>query len=127
MSATSSKTVDNSYMVGSEATTAGVNIVDVYSKIGERGESFAVGSEEITVKVGATSASYGIKIGEGFPMRYYFQELNRNFHCPRVGPVNIWQVGSLEQASNNPVVGPKNLSEINLGVTKNLDIDLGPA
>ena len=75
VSATSSKIVDNSYMVGSEATTAGVNIVDVYSKIDEREESFAMGSEAITAKVGATSVSYGIKIGEGFPMRYYFQEL----------------------------------------------------
>ena len=60
-------------------------------------------------------------------MRYYFQELNNNFHCPRVSPVNVGQVESLERAWNNPVTGPPNLAEGNLGAAKNTDIDLDPA
>ena len=99
VSSPSSKTVDNSSMVGSEATTAGVDRENVSSKIGERGERFTVGLEEITVNVGETSVSYWIKIREGFSMRSSLQELNRNFHCPRVSPGNLGQVGSLERAS----------------------------
>ena len=127
VSASNSKTVDNSSMVGSEAITAAVNKSNVSSKIGERGEIFTVRLEAITVEVGTTSISTGIKIGERFQMRYSFQELNSNFHCPRVSPVNVGQVGSLERASNNPVTGTPNLAEGNLGVAKNPDIDLGPA
>ena len=44
VSASIYKTIDNLSMVGSEATTAGVDIKNVSSKIGERGESFPVGS-----------------------------------------------------------------------------------
>ena len=43
VSASSSKTVDHSYMVGSEATMSGVDRANVSSKIGEIGESFPVG------------------------------------------------------------------------------------
>ena len=107
----SSKTVDNSSVVGSEATTAGVDRATVYSKIGERGERFPVGSEAITVKVVATSVSSRIKIGEGFSMRSYFQELKRNFHYPRLSPGNVERVGSLERASKNLVTGTPNSAE----------------
>ena len=84
-------------------------------------------SEVITVKVGTSSVSYGIKIGEGFTMRSSFQKINRNFYCQRVSPGNVGQVGSLEKTLNNPVTGPPNLEEGNLGVAKNPDIDLYPA
>ena len=83
-------------MVGSEATTVGVNRATVSSKVGERGEIFPAGSESITVEVGEMNVSSGIKIGEGFSMRSSFQELNRKFHYPRVSPVNVGLVGSLE-------------------------------
>ena len=63
ISATSSETVDNSSMVGSEETMAGVNRDNISSKIGEIGESFTTGLEAITVKVGATNLSSWIKIG----------------------------------------------------------------
>ena len=56
-----------------------------------------------------------------------FQELNRKFHCPRESPGNVGQVLSLEQVSKHLVTGPPNLVEGHLGVTSNLDIDLGPA
>ena len=68
---------------------AGVDRATNSSKIGERGEIFPMGSEAITVKVGVTIIFSWIKIGEGFSMRYYFQEINRNFHCPRVSPGNV--------------------------------------
>ena len=80
VSASSSKTVENHSMVGSEATMDGVERATIISKIGEIGERFHVGLEAIIVNVGVTSVSSWIKIGEGFSMRYYFQELNRNFH-----------------------------------------------
>ena len=51
-------------------------------------------------------------------MIYYFQGLNRNFHCPRVSPGNIRQVVSLEQYLNNPQAGPHNSAEGNLGDSK---------
>ena len=57
VSASSSKTIEKSSMVGSEVTMAGVNRATISSKIGERGESFPVGSEAITVEVGVTSVS----------------------------------------------------------------------
>ena len=114
-------------MVGSEGTTDGVDRADVSSKTDERGESFPVRLEAITVEVGTTSVSSVIKIGEFFPMRYSFQELNRYFHRPRVSPGNIGRVGSLERASKNPVTGPPNFPEGYLGAAKNPDIDLGPA
>ena len=60
-------------------------------------------------------------------MRYSFRELNSNFHWPRVIPINVGQVGSLEWASKNLVTGPPNSSEGYLGVAKNLDMDLGQA
>ena len=60
-------------------------------------------------------------------MRSSFRELNWNFHCPRVTTGNVGLVISLEGALDNLVTGPPNLSEGNLGVTKNPDIDLGPA
>ena len=96
VSASSSKTVKDSSMVGSEATIDGVDRANVSSKIGEIGEIFPVGSEAITVEVGVTSVSSWIKTGERFSMRSYFQKLNRNFHFPRVSPGNVERVGSLE-------------------------------
>ena len=95
-------------MVGSEATMNGVNRATISSKIGEIGERLRVGSEAIIVEVGVTSVSSWIKIGEGFSVISSFQEINRNFHCPRVGPENVGKVGFLEQASKNTVTGPPN-------------------
>ena len=60
-------------------------------------------------------------------MGYYFQELNRDSHCTRAIPGNVGKVVSLERTSNNPVTGPPNLEEGNLGIAKTPDIDLGPA
>ena len=57
VSTSSSKTVENYYMVGSEATTAGVYRANVFSKIVESRENFHMGLEAIIVKVGATSVS----------------------------------------------------------------------
>ena len=112
-------------MVGSEATKAGVNRAHISSKIGEIGESFPVGLEVITVKVGSTSVYSWNKIREGFPMISSFQEVNMNLHWPRVSPGNIGRVGSLEKTLKNPVIGPSNSAEGNLSVAENPDIDLG--
>ena len=57
------KTVDNYSMVCTEATTAGVDRVNVSSKIGERVEKSPIGYKSITVEVGATRVSSWIKIG----------------------------------------------------------------
>ena len=88
------------------------------SKIGEGGERFPVESENIIVKVVATSVSPWIKIVEGFSMISYFQSLNRNFHCPRVSTRNVGRAELLEQSLNNPVTGTPNKSKGNLGVAK---------
>ena len=50
----SSETLDNSSMLGSEATTTGVDRANVSYKIGEIEEIFPVGLEVITVEVVAT-------------------------------------------------------------------------
>ena len=63
VSASSSETVENHSMVGSEATMDGVERETIISKIGERGESFHVGLEAIIVNVGVTRVSSWIKTG----------------------------------------------------------------
>ena len=79
-------------MVGSETTADGFDRANVYSKIVERGEIFPVGLEAITVEVGATRVSSWIKILERLSMKYSFQELNSNFHCPILSAGNVGRV-----------------------------------
>ena len=68
----------------------------VSSKIGERGESFPMGLEAITIEVGLKGVFSWIEIGEGFSMVSSFQELNRNFYSRRVSPGSVGRVGYLE-------------------------------
>ena len=62
MSDSSSKTVENYSMVGSEATMVGVTRATISSKIVERGEIFMVVLEAITFEVGVVIVSSWNKI-----------------------------------------------------------------
>ena len=98
--------------------TNGSNRVNVSSKIGNMGENFPVRLEAITVKVDTIIVSSVIKRREWFTMRYSFQKLWRNFHCPRVSPLNVGRVRFLKQASKNPITCTNSSSEGNLGIAK---------